>query len=247
MIIIYKFFISDIPNKFYIGATSNLVKRKYTHKSLLKNGKHFNFLLQEAYNSSNDKKLVFEIIDSCEKHKMFEIEFNTIMKIGTDNCYNLNINEKGCGDLISNHPKKHEIVKNTSNFMLSRYAKMSQEQKKILSENALGEKNPNWKGGESVKCSCGNKKAYNAKSCSKCRARNGVNNPFFGKKHSVETIKIISEKNKMKDMMPENAKKVSVNGEVFASATKAANKIGCSVATILNRVRNEKFKEYYFV
>lgn len=43
---------------------------------------------------------------------------------------------------------------------------------------------------------CGGKVSKNSKSgnCTKCRDRSGINNPFYGKTHSKETVDIIKEK-----------------------------------------------------
>lgn len=70
-------------------------------------------------------------------------------------------------------------------------------------KNNQGKNNPNYKDG---RCSrkkycknCGKQIATGRKSirCNKC-SNSGKNNPFYGKKHSLETKKIIGEKSKKK-------------------------------------------------
>lgn len=66
----------------------------------------------------------------------------------------------------------------------------------------------------------------------------GENNPFFGKKHTNETKKKISEAIKNRKTNP-NSKKVSVDGLVFDSASEAAKFFGLSSGTISYRCRKK--------
>lgn len=55
--------------KFYIGITSNLAKRKYSHFYELKNNKHENCHLQRAFNKYGEFKFQFGIIQKCRTRK----------------------------------------------------------------------------------------------------------------------------------------------------------------------------------
>jgi hypothetical protein len=59
-------------------------------------------------------------------------------------------------------------------------------------ELTKGENNPNYKGNYNY-CRCGKKIRKTSKTCCKCKNFLGINNPFYGKKHSQVT------KNKMKE------------------------------------------------
>lgn len=249
MIIIYKIHILDSPDKFYIGATTKYQQRIKAHNSLIRNGKHFNVSFQESYNVSKTKKLIFEIVCECNKDEMFQTEHDVILKYGVENCYNILVSNNGFGDILTHHPNKEQIKTNIKKGSLLRIKNLTKEQKEKASENSRGSNNGNWKGGTSKSfCTCGNKKSLTAIKCTKCRDRNGKNNPFFGKKHSVEIIdRIKKTKAKNPFVQPTNSRKVIINQTEYASATLAAKKIKCAVATILNRCNSDKFVNYNFI
>lgn len=233
MIVIYRLFIKDFPNLFYIGSTENLKKRTNTHKCLLLRGKHFNFKLQEFFDKSESKEVVSEIIsESTEENRYFD-EYNAIINHST--VYNLLVSPKKFGDAISEHPKKKEIVARITSTLNLMHENLTQEEK-CIKWGRSGEKNPNWRGGTSVShCSCGNVKSLTANTCGNCRVRSGEKNPFFGKKHSEEVIKKIAESNKGRK--PKNSIKVSINGVIYNSAIEASRHINCVAATIFNRIK----------
>lgn len=62
---IYK--ITNITNnKFYIGSSVNINKRKLHHLHLLRNSKHGNTYLQKSWNKYGEKSFDFEILEFCE-------------------------------------------------------------------------------------------------------------------------------------------------------------------------------------
>ena len=73
--------------------------------------------------------------------------------------------------------------------------------------------------------------------------RIGSKNSFFGKKHTEETKKIISKKNKGR--VPKNAKKVEYNGNVYNSASECSKELGINLGTITYRCRNKLYGFYY--
>lgn len=75
--------------------------------------------------------------------------------------------------------------------------------------------------------------------------RTGEKNPFYGKTHSEETKRRLSEKNKGK--LPPNTKPVVIDGVVYISITEAARQFGVVPATILNRIRSDKFPTYRYL
>jgi len=110
-----------------------------------------------------------------------------------------------------------------------------------------GEKNPNWRGGTSKKeCECGNSINPNNETCSVCRDRSGNKNPFFGKQHSEETKKKLSESKKGKK--PTNMKQVIVDNIIYESLAEASRQTGVPSPTILWRInsKNKKYEKYQY-
>ncbi len=108
-----------------------------------------------------------------------------------------------------------------------------------------GERNPNWRGGVSFKyCECGVKIKPVNETCINCRDKSGVNNPFFGKKHSEETKKKISENRKGKK--PTNMKKVRIDDVIYESLAEASRQTSIPSPTILWRInsKNKKYENY---
>ena len=58
---IYKI-INKENNKFYIGSSFNIEKRKNAHFNALRNGKHHSIYLQRAYNKYGEKAFVFTVV-----------------------------------------------------------------------------------------------------------------------------------------------------------------------------------------
>lgn len=112
----------------------------------------------------------------------------------------------------------------------------------------LGNNNPNWKGGISdSNCEVCNKKiSQGAKRCVEHikYKRNGVDNPFFGKHHSEETKKKLSEKRKGKK--PTNMTQVVIDDIVYESLAEASRQTGIPSPTILWRIKskNKKYENY---
>ena len=77
--------------------------------------------------------------------------------------------------------------------------------------------------------------------------RKGSDNSFYGKSHSDETKKRISEKRK--GQKPANQKKIKIDKKVYPSATEASRQLGIPTVTIAWRARNEKpaYDNYQYV
>jgi len=70
---VYKI-INTVNNKCYIGSSINIRKRKSQHQLRLRNNKHGNIYLQNAWNKYGEDKFVFEIIWYCKKEEQQESE-----------------------------------------------------------------------------------------------------------------------------------------------------------------------------
>ena len=58
----------------YIGSAINLERRLYMHKYQLKNSKHHNTYLQEAWDKYGEKDFIFVILIICEKENLLDYE-----------------------------------------------------------------------------------------------------------------------------------------------------------------------------
>ena len=54
---------NKITGKIYIGSSHNLLKRKNNHFTNLKNKKHQNFYLQNAWNKYGEQTFEWEIVE----------------------------------------------------------------------------------------------------------------------------------------------------------------------------------------
>jgi len=128
--------------------------------------------------------------------------------------------------------------------------KLSEEtiKKQLASRGSyVGDRNPNWKGGSSLNfCICGTQISTVNKTCIKCRDTKGTNNHFFGKHHSEETKKTLSEKRK--GIKPTNMKQVSIDDVVYESLAEASRETGIPSPTILWRIKsnNTKYEKYLY-
>lgn len=111
-----------------------------------------------------------------------------------------------------------------------------------------GEENPNWKGGASKKqCKCGKDIAPNNETCSDCRNMSNEDNPFFGKTHSEETRRKLSE-NRM-GKKPNNIRKVKIDDAIYEGLNEASMGTGIKVTTLWHRIhsKNEKYENYQYI
>ena len=234
---IYK--ITNISNgKFYIGSSKNIHKRWIRHLRDLKNGEHNNVHLQRAFNLGGQEAFKFEILENCEENMLLIIEQSYLDKTRCWDAqigYNIGRSASG-GDNLSSHPNKENIIQRITDSTRKYLDNLTEEEKRIKSENSSGDKNPNWKGGvSSPKClSCGADISYSRKRCLTC-CKIGNLNPFYGKVHSKETIEKIREKALVRGSTIKG-QTIKINNIIFQSKSKAAKHFGVTVTTISNWV-----------
>lgn len=127
--------------KRYIGQSVDIGKRKSSHFSALKYGRHFNRHLQQAYNKHGDCVFEFKVIEFCETWLLDERESYWIKKFMTTNVVFGYNNESG------GHREK--IISEYTRSIISKSNKgrpKSEEHRKRISEGLKGIPKPTLKG-----------------------------------------------------------------------------------------------------
>lgn len=229
-----------INNKCYYGSSKNIEVRWRKHKNDLNKGKHVNKILQRAWDKYNSESFIFEVVEECAENNLL-IREQEFLDLKPE--YNIGIKAKG-GDNLTNNPNKKDIINKITNSIIERYKLMTDEEKKEKHSKPMC-KNPNWKDGISYKyCKCGLKIKPTNKTCINCRDKSGEKNPFFGKQHSEETKKKLSELRRGKK--PTNMKQVIIDDVIYESLAEASRKTGIPSPTILWRInsKNKKYENY---
>ena len=245
MIGIYK--IKNLKNKkCYYGSSKNIEKRWRTHLNNLKNGKHHNIHLQRSWDKYGEDNFVFEVVEECDETHLLELEQKYL---DSNPEFNIGIKSSG-GDNLTKNPNKKEIVRRMTQSVRKRYELMSEGERKEKHSQPM-DKNPNWKGGVSYNyCEiCDKKISQGAKRCLEHTTykRNGVDNPFFGKQHTDETKKKLSEKRIGKYSGEQNIP-IIIDGIEYRSAGEASKVLNIPMVTIRWRVisKNKKFDNYKY-
>ena len=227
---VYK--ITSPTGRVYIGQSENIIALRYNrYKSSNCDGqpKLCNSIKKYGWGSH-----IFEIIEECEVE-------------------DLNCRERYWQDF-------YDVLNGGLNCVLQECG----EQRRVLSkdtiekyrQNSIGEQNPNWKGGatKTICTSCGKnvKTSCNEdKKCKDCyfkeRDITGENNPFYGKTHSEDFKKLLSEERK--GSLPPNSLKVEIYGILYLSLNKASEELGIIAGTIRHRClsKNIKYKDYKII
>ena len=242
MIGIYR--IKNLKNKkCYYGSSKNIEKRWRTHLNNLKNGKHHNDHLQRSWDKYGEDNFVFELVEECDETLLLELE-QKYLDLHPE--FNIGIKSSG-GDNLTKNPNKEDIVRKMTQSVRKRYELMSEDERKEKHSQPM-DKNPNWKGGTSFKyCECGVKISPTNNSCINCRDKSGNKNPFFGKQHTEETKKRLSEKRKGTYNGEQNIPIIIDNVE-YRSAGEASKILNIPMVTIRWRVKskNKKFDNYKY-
>ncbi len=150
-----------IDGKIYIGQTVNYRKRKTSHFSKLKQGKHHNEHLQRAFDKYGENAFKIELLKECKIEELDELEQYYIKKFDACNCkkgYNLmqggqiyreftkeareKMSKAGKGRKFSyEHRKKISLANKGKIMPQESIMKMRATKKKLRIH--CGEKNPN--------------------------------------------------------------------------------------------------------
>lgn len=233
-----------INNNCYYGSSKDINKRWERHKRDLTNKKHHNIILQRAWNKYGEYNFIFEIVEETDLVNILIREQYFLDKKPT---YNIGLKSSG-GDNLSNNPNKDIIIKKIKNTFKNTIDNMTDEERKQkFSKDGI--LNPNWKGGKSFNvCECGKKIKSINKSCIKCVNRNGINNSFYGKKHSNETINKLKESKLGKYFGNQNIPFL-IDGVKYDSLGDASNKLNIPITTIRWRIKskNIKYENYKYL
>jgi group I intron endonuclease len=173
-----------VNGKIYVGsALVSFTRRKNNHFSDLRNNKHPNRYLQSTYNKYGESFLVFEVLEEYSPDISIEMEKYWVNILNTRNSrYGYNINDPIKGRYGLKHSE--ESRKKMSDAQMGK--KHHLYGKKLCREHIE----------KSAKARRGLKRSKEV--CEKLSLlrkgkRIGKDNPFYGKKHTEETLKRISE------------------------------------------------------
>lgn len=94
-------YLVSINDKIYIGKSHNIEIRIGQHRSLLKNNKHYNVKMQEAYNLNKD--FTYKILEVANSESLDELEYYYIDQYNSIK-NGLNISSGGTSGSGINHP-----------------------------------------------------------------------------------------------------------------------------------------------
>ncbi len=270
---IYKI-INKVNGKFYVGRSKNIKRRFKRHIRDLDNNRHHSIYLQRAwikYGKENFELIIIEEIENKEEMIQREQYYIDNFK---DELYNSGDLATDGGDLISNHPNKDEIINKMKNSLVDRYNSLTEDERKEI-YGSPGELNGMYGRNHSEesrkKMSNVLKEIYKTQEVvnkgkkleeiitterakevrehlSKLASeRTGEKNHFYGKRHSEESRKKMSESRRGKKQ-PKQYKPVMINGKEYESLTSAAKACNITIGAMHNRIKskNPLYSGYFY-
>jgi len=122
---------NKINNKFYIGSTNNIKKRWNNHRSKLRNGKHENAYLQQAWNKYGENTFEFIVLEEVNDNNRIERE---IYYLNETKCY-----ERSIGYNFDKNPTDKSGSKNP--FYGKKHSQEVKQKIKIAANNRTEETN----------------------------------------------------------------------------------------------------------
>lgn len=256
-----------ITNKVYVGSTKNFKKRWNTHLKDLRAGKHSSIKLQRSYNKHGEDKFVFEIIELVEYDKDVIVDKeNYYMQYFDSKANGYNIADAAFGDVLTHHPNRLQIIENMRNGLIKRMQdpeeriKCSQpgEKNGMYGKTHTEESKRKMSKAQTGKESCTKGKTFDElygidksneikqKISSINKLRIGDKNSFYGKKHTEESKKKMSQS--MMGNIPPNRIALFADGIEYTDLNSASKATGIKVMTIWHRLRskNIKFVDTYY-
>lgn len=267
-----------ITNKIYIGSSLNIESRFLRHKNDLIKKRHKNIHLQREFDKYGSDCFTFQVLKVCSSDSLKENEQTYLDEIFSTNDYYLHYynigRDSSGGDNLTSHPNRNEIINKIKNGLIAKYSLETEIDKKKRREGLLGENNPNFgrkwstdkrenmslqrKGlpskikGKTFEEMHGEEKANRLKKEHSKKMKGklvGDKNPFFGKNHTEENLKLFSEsqKNKPNKAFAKKLKPFLIDNVVYLTLTEASNKLGIGYLTIRNRILSNKFINYTYI
>lgn len=122
-----------IDNKKYIGQSVDIYVRWGNHKSALRNNRHDNKHLQNAWNIYGEENFIFEILSICDTDIIDDVETEYIKLFNTMN--------RECGYNRESGGHENKFLSNESKMMISikhKGKKLTDEHKAKISESGKG-------------------------------------------------------------------------------------------------------------
>lgn len=200
---------SIIKEKVYIGSAYNLLKRERAHLHLLRTGKHDNKILQNHFNKYGEEDLIFSILEYTTKEEILQREqfhldtnelptFNICTIAGSR--AGTNVSEETKIKLSKAHKGKIKTKEHLDRIVKALTGKkLSDNHRKNLSISHMGSQKGRVATAETKermsKAQKGSKKKplTEAHKAILREKHLGANNHFYGKTHSAEARKKISE------------------------------------------------------
>lgn len=233
----------DACSAFYIGVTNNPTSRLASHKCELKYGKHGSHMFQKAWDESGSVNLYMEILEEApaEEAMIKEVE-------------HLKSN-------ASNQDLKNTCVNSAKGVPFDRLEDPEGTRLK-MSKQSSGENNPMYGKthtpearekisamlkGKRLGVKIGPMSEENKRKLSEARLKDppvGEKNPFFGKKHTPESLEKMRSWDRNKSNMT-FVKPVEVDGVAFKSRADAARALNIPQALMTHRLKHpERYPTY---
>ena len=254
----------------YIGSAKNFSKRWKRHLLDLEKGIHCNITLQRVFNKHGVEDLNFSIIEELSYRKSLILErenFHISDARRTGLC--INLSDASFGDVLSEHPRREEIIDKIRKSVKRHCADIGAEGRKKY--GLPGKHNPMYgkkhtelskkKMSESQKklwtddyrekmsmtaCEKFRKNPLLRENLSKVASeRTGDKNSFFGRNHSEDTKDKIGSKNRGRPAA--NRVRVSVFGVEYDYLMAAAEALQISVPLLRYRIKSDKYPEYKLI
>lgn len=197
-----------VNNKRYIGQSVNIKARWNQHKNALNHGNHDNDYLQKSWNKHGEENFVFEIIEECKRQELDDRERYYIDFYKTlDENFGYNLKSGG-----QDHPKdSQETIRKRAESIKENY-RNNPRLKKQRSERLLKKwEDPQFR-----------------------KEHSGKGNGMYGKKHTPEARKKMSENRKGKIPRSNPYPVLCVQtGETYKNSSQAAKAIGGVGSNIL--------------
>lgn len=253
--------LNETTREIYVGSTTEPKKRFAHHMYELKNNRHHNKKVQEAFNAGG--KFSFIVLERvfCNKEDRYKYEDKWIERFRKEGLA-YNIAQANFGDALTHHPDREAIIKRISAGLIEKNSKLTKEQRVALygkpgASNGMFGRTHSEEAKERISKLNRGRRPHNLgvptpeevkvrqRDSVSGRVRTGDLNPFFGKTHSEETKKKLALANTGKT--PPNVLACTVNGVEYPSFKAASLATGSPVVTVRHRCNsdNPRFKDWY--